>query len=192
MNFNGTPNGIINSKEVCPCCVNDRLTRIRSVNKENMDRKMRDLDKQMLSSNSISLKLSNKRTTQLRRHHQQLEEENKKTADAKRQMQREKQEQERIKRLERDKALQEDAKREAEKEKFNEMCKKSLQKRLLNEQVSYEKETKQGHESEEIYMDHLKKSLNIGQDPVDYKEEVRAALEEQIKEKQMNQLTEVN
>jgi len=152
---------------------------------------MREMDEQLLASNAISLKLSEKRSNQWRRYHQQIEDENKHALEAKRKMMRQEQEQEKLDRLAREKVIKDEIQREAEKEKLDELCKKSIQKKLLNAQVSYEKEVKEALQAEERYVDHLRNTLDIGADPVDYREEVKSALEHQIKEKEVVKMTEV-
>ena len=70
--YNGKAQKNLNNKESCPCCVNDEIKQIKSINKENVERKMKEIDQQMLYSNAISLKLSTKRTMQVQRYHQEV------------------------------------------------------------------------------------------------------------------------
>lgn len=189
--FNGTDKEGLNSKEICPCCTNQRLSRIKSVNKENVEKKMKEIDQQMLTSSIVSLKLSAKRSNQIKRHHQVVDQENKQALEAKKQAEKLSQEQERARRADVARARDEEARREADNEKINEIVKKSIQKRLLNDQVDHERETKQVLQAEERELNSLPKSLPVGRDPVDYTEEVRVALEQQMREKEATKLTEV-
>lgn len=179
----------VNNKAVCPCCANKQLIHDKGTSKENADMIRKKIDLQMQRSSAVENKLAERKTLNLRRYHQQLNEENRLVDYRKKMQENSEKKLQKAMRIEAETRMQENIKKEEQVRKSEQRVNKSIQKKLLDEQVKEHNELRALNDINHINQNN--EYLIPDRDILDNRTFVKTVLENQIKQKEETKIQEV-
>ena len=169
----------VNAKGTCPCCANKQLARYRSMNKENKAEVEERLAMKMVTEDERKVKISQRRSVQVKRDYQRVERSNRRVVEARKKRNQDQCEKAKRERLQKETIFKEMIELDKRREVLDNLGRQRLQREYLAAQL----ESKKQNQVPEQNDDYMTNSMQIGTDPVDHRDEIRKNLESQIEEK---------